>query len=126
MKILGTRIHGYLDYFVALLLLILPGVLGLDVNSPEGVVPMVLGLLTIIYSLMTSYELGVTRVISMKTHLTFDFISGVVLASSPWLFGFAETTYMPHLILGIFEIVASLITRTTTGEQIDISRDLNV
>ncbi len=47
-----------------------------------------------------------------------DFLSGVFLAASPWLFGFAEEVYLPHLILGIFEIGASLMTKTTPDVQI--------
>ena len=38
---------------------------------------------------------------------------GVLLAASPWLFGFADRVYWPHLILGLAEIGAGLMTRTT-------------
>ncbi|BBI59494.1 hypothetical protein HSBAA_08000 [Vreelandella sulfidaeris] len=39
-----------------------------------------------------------------------DLISGILLLVSPWLFGFADIVYLPHLILGILEIGASLTT----------------
>jgi hypothetical protein len=61
---------------------------------------------------MTNYELGVVKTLSMKTHLTLDIMSGIFLAASPWIFGFADTVYMPHLIFGILEIGASLMTKT--------------
>lgn len=124
MKIIETKTHGYLDYLVGLLLLVLPGIIGLDVNSPEGIVPMVLGLAAIIYSLLTAYELGISKLISMRTHLVLDFLSGALLAASPWLFGFADTVYLPHLVLGIFEIIASLITKTTVRERIQTGGNL--
>jgi hypothetical protein len=61
--------------------------------------------------LFTDYELGISKGISMGTHLTLDLMSGVLLAASPWLFGFADDVYVPHLVLGIFEIGAALMTR---------------
>jgi hypothetical protein len=62
-------------------------------------------------ALMTDYELGASRQISMRTHLTIDLISGALLAASPWLFGFNEYVWEPHLILGILEIGAALTTK---------------
>jgi hypothetical protein len=38
-------------------------------------------------------------------------MSGILLAASPWIFGFADTVYLPHLILGIAEIGAALMTQ---------------
>ncbi|HEX8575167.1 MAG TPA: SPW repeat protein, partial [Flavobacterium sp.] len=76
------------------------------------------------YSLMTNYELGIAKLISVKTHLAIDFLSGVFLAASPWLFGFADAVWEPHVVVGIIEIITSLVTRvhpnaiigtTTTG-----------
>lgn len=48
----------------------------------------------------------------MKTHLLLDAASGIFLAASPWIFNFDEQVYLPHLVIGIFEVVASLITHT--------------
>lgn len=112
MKVIETRTHGYLDYMTGILLIILPFLAGWDINSAESIVPMALGAMTIIMSLMTAYELGVTPIIPMPAHLTIDVLSGIVLAASPWLFGFADDVYLPHLIVGIFEIMASLMTKT--------------
>jgi hypothetical protein len=41
-----------------------------------------------------------------------DLVSGILLAASPWIFGFSDYVYMPHLILGLFEIGASMMTDT--------------
>lgn len=124
MRFIETKTHGYLDYLTAVLLLVLPAILNLDMNSAESLVPMILGALTIIYSLMTSYELGVTNTISMKAHLAIDLLSGIVLAASPWLFGFAERVYLPHLIVGIFEILVSITTKTRTHANLETSNHI--
>jgi hypothetical protein len=118
MRFIETKTHGYLDYLVGILLIVLPAILDLNMGNPAGAIPMTLGALTIVYSLLTSYELGVAPIISMKIHLVIDLLSGVFLAASPWLFGFADEIYIPHLALGIFEIFASLMTKNTPREKV--------
>jgi hypothetical protein len=123
MKLLSTKIHGILDYIVGILLIAAPWLFGFagengqsqqngeKVLGAETWVPVILGISAIVYSLFTNYEYGfVSRKISMKTHLTLDFISGIFLAASPWVFGFNEFVYLPHLILGILEIGAAAMT----------------
>jgi len=124
MRFIETKTHGYMDYLMGILLLVLPAILNIDMSSAAGAVPMILGAMTIVYSLMTSYELGITNVISMKTHLAIDLLSGIVLAASPWLFGFADEIYLPHLILGIVEIMASLMTKTKSHVTIGSERHI--
>jgi hypothetical protein len=114
MRFIPTKIHGVLDYLVGAFLIAAPWVLGFAEGGAETWVPVLLGAGAILYSLMTDYELGATRALSMRTHLTLDGMSGILLAASPWVFGFADQVYLPHLVLGIFEIVASLCTRKET------------
>lgn len=63
--------------------------------------------------LITNYELSMSKVISMKLHLSLDTLSGIFLAASPWIFGFAKEVFIPHLILGVLEICAVVMTKTT-------------
>jgi hypothetical protein len=113
MRFLPTKIHGVLDYMTGLLLIAAPWLLGFADQGPATWVPVVLGLGAILYSLVTNYELGAIKMLSMPTHLWLDALSGAFLAASPWIFGFSDRVYLPHLLLGIFEIVASLVTQTT-------------
>lgn len=94
---------------MGLLLILAPWIFRL----PEGAattVPIVLGAGTIVYSLMTDYELGLLKVLSMKVHLGIDLLAGIFLIATPWLFGFADQVYWPFVILGILEVGASLMT----------------
>lgn len=117
MKIISTKVHGILDYMMGILLIASPWLFGFASNGWETWVPVVLGVSAIIYSLMTNYELGLTHNFSMRTHLTLDIISGILLAASPWIFGFADLVYLPHLVLGIAEVGAASLTTTKVGEQ---------
>jgi hypothetical protein len=122
MKVISTRAHGYLDYIMGVLLIAAPWLFGFTRNGAETWVPVVLGAGMILYSLLTDYEMGVTRMISMRTHLALDMIAGLLLAVSPWLFGFAEYIWEPHLILGILEIGAALMTRRSPGTEKTVHR----
>ncbi|HEX8323032.1 MAG TPA: SPW repeat protein [Tepidisphaeraceae bacterium] len=115
MRFIPTRVHGMLDYLVGLILIVSPWVLGFDdaTNRAAVWIPVILGVGALLYSLMTAYELGVVRVLSMPAHLAMDVASGVLLAASPWLFGFSNEVYLPHLIFGLLEIGAGLMTKTT-------------
>ena len=113
MRFIPTRVHGVLDYLVGALLIAAPWILGFSRGGAETWVPVILGAGALVYSLSTNYELGVVRRIPMGTHLGLDAASGLLLAVSPWLFGFSAFVFWPHLILGIFEIVAALTTKTT-------------
>jgi len=111
MRIIPTKVHGILDYLVGVLLAVSPWLFGFNRGGAETWVPVVLGAGAILYSLFTNYEWGVARKLSMPTHLTLDLLSGVFLAASPWIFGFADEVYLPHVIFGILEIGVSLMTK---------------
>jgi len=115
MKLLSTKIHGVIDYLAAFALLIIPYSLHYDISTMPGGIFIILGVSTIIYSIITKYEYGILNILPMKVHLALDILSGILLASSPWLFGFKDEVFLPHLIFGLFEIVAGLITTSKTS-----------
>jgi hypothetical protein len=110
MRIIPTRVHGVLDYLVGAFLVLTPWVFGFWHNGAESWVPISLGAAAIVYSLLTNYELGPVKLLSMRTHLWLDLASGVFLALSPWIFGFSDYVYVPHVVLGLMEIAVSIMT----------------
>lgn len=113
MRVIPTRIHGVIDYLMGAILIAAPWILGFADGGAEQWVPVVLGAGLILYSLLTDYELGIARVIPMSIHLGLDVLSGAFLAISPWLFGFADDIWWPHVLFGLVEIGAGLTTRST-------------
>lgn len=112
MRIVPTSVHGLIDYVWSLLLLSAPWVFGFADTGPATWIPVAFGAAGILYSLGTDYELGLFPLLSMRTHLWIDGAAGLVLAASPWLFGFAGRVFWPHLAFGLFAVLASLITQT--------------
>lgn len=117
MQILPTRIHGMLDYGMGLLLIAAPYLFGFANGGIEQWLPMLLGASVIAYSLLTDYEFSAFRFIPMPVHLGLDFGGGLLLAASPWLFGFSETVYLPHLTFGLIEMGTALLTKTKPSRQ---------
>lgn len=120
MRFIPTRIHGFLDYIVGVVLIAAPWIFQFSDNTAATVVPIVLGIGLIVYSLLTDYELGVARVLPMPVHLLFDIAAGVVLAASPWIFGFADESanvWVPHLLAGIAAVVLGLVTVQHPGDE---------
>lgn len=74
-------------------------------------VPVTLGAATLLYSLLTDYEYSVFNIIPFNLHLGIDFLSGLFLAASPWIFGFGSEIFLPHLFFGIFEMAVVLLTK---------------
>ncbi|MDB5473981.1 MAG: hypothetical protein JWP99_1284 [Devosia sp.] len=108
---ISTRVHGIIDYVVGALLVVAPFLLGFADGTAAQWVPMILGLGALGYSALTNYELGLLRVIPVPVHLGLDVASGVLLAASPWLFGFADRVWLPHVVIGVGEIIIPLITQ---------------
>lgn len=111
MRFIPTRVHGIIDYLMGILLIAAPWLLGFAQGGAETWVPVILGIGVLLYSLLTNYELGLMHVLSMPMHLWLDGLGGALLAVSPWLFGFADFVWVPHLVLGLLEIGAALTTQ---------------
>lgn len=112
MRFLPTKIHGLTDYLMFILLMASPFIFWSTARGADTWVPMLLGASILVYSIWTDYEWGAFHSIPMRTHLMLDLSGGILLAVSPWLFGFADVVYLPHLVLGFAEVGMSLITKT--------------
>ena len=117
-RFLPTSVHGVLDYLVGIALIAAPFLFGFAyVGGIAVYLPIILGIGLILYSLVTKYELGVPGIkfIPMPYHLIFDFVAAVLLAVSPFLFGFSSkplNVWLPHLVVGIAVVLVVLVSKT--------------
>ncbi len=117
MRVVPTRIHGIVDWLLGGLLIALPWLLGFAPGAPETYVPIALGAAGLLVTFFTDHEYGVVRRIPMSGHLAVDALAGAALASSPWVFGFHETVWIPHLFLGVTELAAAFVTKTVPQDR---------
>ena len=113
MRFIPTKFHAPLDYIVGAALIAAPWIFQFSEHTAATIVPIVLGIGLIAYSLFTNYELGVWKVAPMAVHNLIDIAAGTLLAASPWIFGFADeaaNVWVPHLIVGLAAIFLGLAT----------------
>lgn len=113
MRFIPTKTHAILDYVVGALLIIVPLFWLDDSAVPRAAIwtPVVIGALTVLQSLFTDYEISISNSISVPAHLSMDGLAGIILAASPWVFGFHETVWVPHLLIGLAAIGAAVTTK---------------
>lgn len=116
LRFIPTKVHGALDYIVAIALLLAPMIFGFqEVGGAAVAIPMVLGAGLFLYSLFTNYEWGVFKVIDMRYHLIVDVVASTLLLLSPFLFGFigeAPNAWLPHIAVGVTVILVVLCSKT--------------
>lgn len=111
---LSTRVHGTMDIVVGLLLVVGPWLLGFA-QSRGGLIAILIGIAIIINALVTDFEIGQLRRLEIPVHLWIDGLLGLLLATSPWLFEFDRTVWIPHVVAGVVLIVMALLTKTVPG-----------
>ena len=117
-RFVPTWLHGYFDYIGGIVLIAAPFLFGFfSMGGVAVILPIVLGIGLILYSLLTDYERGIPalKFIPMPVHLILDFVASALLAASPFLFGFsnqAPNVWLPHVVAGVGVIILVLVSQT--------------
>ncbi|AXT18346.1 hypothetical protein D7030_08175 [Flavobacteriaceae bacterium AU392] len=89
MGFVTKKIHAFLDYPVAIALIVLPFLLGLGSTNPLALqISVATGIAAFILTLLTDHQLGAIRVIPYRFHLIVDFLVAVVFILVPFVFSF--------------------------------------
>jgi hypothetical protein len=110
MQIIETKRHAYIDYSLGIILIAAAYLLNFQSENMPNIVMYAMGGWSLLYSLFTKYELGLIKIIPINIHLMLDSLSGIFLATSPWLLGFADKVFLPHLILGLITLGTAITT----------------
>jgi len=121
-RLIPTKTHAGMDYAVGLLLIASPWLFGFaDESTAATWIAVLAGVAMLSLSAITDYEGGLlARLIPMRTHLMADAGLGLLLAVSPWLFGFADegtNTWLPFLAIGLGEIASAATTDPQPGKR---------
>lgn len=89
-RFVTRTIHAYLDYPVAVALMVLPFLLGLGSSNPLALyLSPIAGFAAFVLTVFTDHHLGLVRVLPYKLHLAVDLAVGLVFLALPSLFGFS-------------------------------------
>jgi hypothetical protein len=114
-RMIPTKTHAGMDYAVGLLLIASPWLFGFaDESTAATWIAVLAGIAMLGLSMITEYEGGLlARLIPMRTHLLADAGLGLLLAVSPWLFGFADegtNAWLPFVAIGLGEVASAVTT----------------
>lgn len=111
MRVIPVNVHNIMDYLYGALIIAAPWLFNFARNGAETYVPVFAGIAVIIMALITNYRYSLAKIIAYNMHLTIDLVIGLFLITSPWLFGFNEHVYLPHVIFGLIAVVTSLMSK---------------
>src|SRR3954471_18524045 len=115
MRFLPLKVHQVLDFIVGLALIFLPNIFGFsDVGGAAVMLPRIIGVASILMGLITDgYGFSLVKLIPLRIHLWVDLLAGIVLALSPWVFGFNDektAAWLPTFVIGVALIIVSQVT----------------
>lgn len=113
MKFLSSKVHTIIGLIVGVVLLFAPQLFGFSDNNAASMTALYVGVFIIISELVTTSRLSPLKLIPMKIHLVLDYLTGLFLIISPWLFGFSDDgtgVWLPHVIVGVLVIGYALVT----------------
>jgi hypothetical protein len=120
MKTLERRACSLLHYATAVLFAFTPVLSGTAAGGPQTWVPLGLGALMAGVTFVARDRIGPARSVCGSTRQNVELAGSTLLVLSPWLFGFAEVTWRPHLLVGQVGIGVSILTRKL--EEFPVSR----
>ena len=117
-RFVPSSVHGIFDYIGGIALIACPFIFGFySMGGIAVILPIVLGVGLILYSLLTDYERGIPglKFIPMPVHLILDFVAAAFLVAAPFLFGFANrgmNVWLPFVVAGVGVIILVLVSQT--------------
>lgn len=118
MRFVTKTIHAYLDYPVALALLVLPFLLGLgESHSLALVAAPVAGAAALTLTIFTDHHLGLVRVLPYRLHLAVDLAVGIVFLLLPFAFGFGGLDAAFYWLNGAAVVAVIALSKPETGNQ---------
>ncbi len=109
-SLISARVHGLIDYFVVIALLVGPLVVGLHGRPLDDLATISGSVFTI--ALFTRYPLGLFKTISFPAHGIIDVLIGIALVAAPWVRGYADLPAARNfsIAMGAFVLVVVLLT----------------
>lgn len=96
---LSSKIHGLVDYLVAIFLWIAPSLFNLPTNTTTVVYG--LGLIHLALTAFTNFEYGLIRFIPLKIHGWIELAASVLILGVAFYLGSLEGEYARNFLIGV-------------------------
>ena len=118
MRFVTKEIHAYLDYPVAIALMVLPFLLGLGDSAPLALwLSVVTGAAAFALTILTDHHLGLFRVLPYSFHLAVDGLVGVTFLIAPIVLGFQGIDAIYYWANGLAVVVVVGLHKSDSSTQ---------
>ncbi len=116
MRFVTKTIHAWLDYPVALALILLPFLLGVGVSNPLALtISPIVGVAALLLTVFTDHHLGLVRILPYKLHLGVDLAVGLLFLILPSLFGFSSLDAAYYWLNGAAVVAVISLSKPETA-----------
>ena len=119
MRFVTRTVHAYLDYPVAISLMVLPFVFGLGAGNPLAKwLAVATGATAFVLTLLTDHELGVFKVVPYWLHVAIDRVVGVTFIAAPFVLGFTGLDAAYYWVNGATVLLVTLLLNAPEPAQV--------
>ena len=112
-QLFSRKFHAYIDYPVALGLLLMPLLLGF--GSAAALLSVLTGIAALLLTAVTDHETGVVKLLPYNVHLAVDAIVGLAFLIAPFALGFTGLTMAYFVVVGATVIAVVSMHRPETA-----------
>ena len=110
MRFISSKTHTVIGLAVGVILLFAAQLFGFATDQVATNVTIAVGLFIILSELITTSRISPLKLVPMRIHIVLDYVTGIFLAASPWIFGFDEIVWIPHVLVGILTVGYAALT----------------
>ncbi|WP_291131657.1 hypothetical protein [Flavobacterium sp. UBA7682] len=103
MKIINSKIHGFLDYVVVAFLLVSPHLFNLPATT--SLFTYILAGIHFVLTVLTNFELGLFKVVPFEVHGTIEVVVSILLVIAAFVLGVVDNSLARNFYLGIALVV---------------------
>ncbi|MDX1440524.1 MAG: hypothetical protein R3284_11535 [Rubricoccaceae bacterium] len=116
-RFINPTLHGLLDYAAAAALIVTPFILDLGAQGQVAQWLSILGGIgLVLYSLVTDYAFGVTKILSYKIHLMLDLAAAVAFLAAPFVFRFTGLVAGYYFVMALGVVLVVALSNQTTED----------
>ncbi|MFI5220463.1 MAG: hypothetical protein ACHQNT_13340 [Bacteroidia bacterium] len=108
MYLLSTRIYGIINYLAGIFIFSNPWLYDFEKHPGLSWALRAAGAIIVIMSAFTNYEMGIIKIIPVRSRLIPDICIAVFFLLTPWIFNFYVSVFLPQLFTGLLIILAAI------------------
>ncbi|MGN6177978.1 MAG: SPW repeat domain-containing protein [Mucilaginibacter sp.] len=116
---ISTKFYGVMNYLIGAALILAPWFVPASNGKPFYVhadgasllLPLIVGWVQLIMAFFSNNSHGVIRQFPLQMHFFLDVLCGSFLFASPFVYGFSDVIWWPHVLFGGLLVILGVFTK---------------